>query len=115
MSELLLETRLDPEQTEFARAVRNNADALGMLIGDLLDSSRIEAGQVFLEAAPFDLRELLGDDDEVASHFRTRGDRSGPDRAEPAGRRRGSTWRGFPPGRRPRSPRGGSALWCLDR
>ena len=59
MSELLLDTRLDPEQTEFARAVHNNAEALSMLIGDLLDSSRIEAGQVFLEPAPFDLRELV--------------------------------------------------------
>ena len=30
-----------------------------MLIGDLLDSSRIDAGQVFLDSAPFDLRELV--------------------------------------------------------
>ncbi len=59
MSELLLDTRLDPEQIEFARAVHNNAEALAMLIGDLLDSSRIEAGQVFLESTPFDLRELI--------------------------------------------------------
>ena len=59
MSELLLETRLDPEQTGFAKAVHINAEALSMLIGDLLDSSRIEAGQVFLDSAPFDLRELV--------------------------------------------------------
>ncbi len=59
MSDLLLETRLDAEQKEFARAVHNNAEALSTLIGDLLDSSRIEAGQVSLDAAPFDLRELV--------------------------------------------------------
>ena len=59
MSELLLDTRLDPEQTGFAKAVHHNAQALSMLIGDLLDSSRIESGQVFLDSAPFDLRELI--------------------------------------------------------
>jgi two-component system, sensor histidine kinase and response regulator len=59
MSELLLDTRLAPEQAEFARAVHSNAEALSMLIGDLLDSSRIEAHQLFLDPAPFDLRELV--------------------------------------------------------
>ena len=39
--------------------MHTNAEALSMLIGDLLDSSRIEAGQVFLDSAPFDLRELV--------------------------------------------------------
>ena len=59
MSELLLETRLDSEQAEFARSVQVNAQSLGMLIGDLLDSSKIEAGQVDLQPEPFDLRELI--------------------------------------------------------
>ena len=59
MSDLLLDTRLDPEQTEFARTVHNNAEALSALIGDLLDSSRIEAGQMVIDPAPFDLRELV--------------------------------------------------------
>ena len=59
MSELLLDTQLDPEQTEFARTVHDNADALTMLIGDLLDSARIEAGQISLDPAPFDLRQLI--------------------------------------------------------
>jgi signal transduction histidine kinase/CheY-like chemotaxis protein len=76
MSELLLETRLDPEQTEFATAVYNNAEALSMLIGDLLDSSRIEAGQVFLDSAPFDLRELV---EGVAELLAVRADAKGVD------------------------------------
>ena len=59
MSELLLETKLDTEQTEFVRAVHANANALAMLIGDLLDESRIEAGEVFFDSAPFDVRELV--------------------------------------------------------
>jgi signal transduction histidine kinase/CheY-like chemotaxis protein/HPt (histidine-containing phosphotransfer) domain-containing protein len=59
LSELLLETTLDTEQTGFARAVHSNAEALSMLIGDLLDLSRIDAGQVFLDSTPFDLRELV--------------------------------------------------------
>ena len=59
MTQLLLDTRLNSEQREFARTVHSNAEALSILIGDLLDTSKIEAGQVDLEAMPFDLWELV--------------------------------------------------------
>jgi len=58
MNQLLLNTRLDSEQMEYARTVHSNAEALGLLIGDLLDSSKIEAGQMDLESLPFDVWEL---------------------------------------------------------
>jgi signal transduction histidine kinase/CheY-like chemotaxis protein/HPt (histidine-containing phosphotransfer) domain-containing protein len=58
MNQLLLDTRLDSEQMEYARTVHSNAEALSLLIGDLLDSSKIEAGQMDLESLPFDVWEL---------------------------------------------------------
>jgi signal transduction histidine kinase/CheY-like chemotaxis protein len=59
MTELLRDTRLTSEQHEFARTVHTNAESLLNLVSDLLDSSKIEAGQVDLEFIPFDVRDLI--------------------------------------------------------
>ena len=61
MTGLLLETELDAEQTEFARATERSAHNLLMLVNDLLDFSKIEAGQLKLEKVPFDLRMVIDD------------------------------------------------------
>ena len=59
MSGLLLDTRLDEEQHEFADTIRTSGDALLMIINDVLDFSKIEAGRVELESAPFVLRDAV--------------------------------------------------------
>ena len=59
MSGLLLDTRLDDEQQEFAETIRTSGDALLTIINDVLDFSKIEAGRVELEAAPFVLRDAI--------------------------------------------------------
>jgi signal transduction histidine kinase/CheY-like chemotaxis protein len=59
MSGLLLDTKLDDEQHEFADTIRTSGDALLMIINDVLDFSKIEAGRVELEAAPFVLRDSV--------------------------------------------------------
>jgi PAS domain S-box-containing protein len=56
MSELLLDTALDPRQKEYAGTVRSAGDALLTLINDILDFSKIEAGKMQLESIGFDLR-----------------------------------------------------------
>ncbi len=61
MLELTLDTDLKPEQREFLQTARGSAEALLTVINDVLDFSKIEAGKLELEAAPFDLRETLGD------------------------------------------------------
>lgn len=55
MSELLMETRLDPEQREYGEQIRFGAEVLLGLINDILDFSKIEAGKLSLEVIEFDL------------------------------------------------------------
>jgi signal transduction histidine kinase/CheY-like chemotaxis protein len=59
MVNLLLETKLDDEQREYAWTVRNSADALLTVLNDILDFSKIEAGKLDVEVIEFDLRLTL--------------------------------------------------------
>ncbi|HWF47530.1 MAG TPA: ATP-binding protein, partial [Bryobacteraceae bacterium] len=59
MTGLLLATSLDSEQSEYARTVRMCGEHLLSVINDILDYSKIEAGHVELEVAPFDLRDAI--------------------------------------------------------
>ncbi len=61
MADLLLQTSLQPRQRHFARSLRTSADAMLHLLNDILDLSKIEAGQVELESVPFEPRALLGE------------------------------------------------------
>lgn len=53
MTELLLETELDPEQRDYARVSYEESHKLLELINSILDFSKIEAGKIILEEAPF--------------------------------------------------------------
>lgn len=59
LTELLLDTPLDSEQTQFASTIRSSANSLLEIINDILDFSRLEAGKMTLSPAPFDLRETV--------------------------------------------------------
>ena len=54
MTDLLISTRLDAEQLEYAQAVRHSAEALLTVINDILDISKIEAGKLKLDRTIFD-------------------------------------------------------------
>ncbi|MBL8230795.1 MAG: response regulator [Bryobacterales bacterium] len=55
MTEFLLNTPLNSEQREYAVAVKNSSDSLLLLINDILDLSKIEAGKLRISSVPFDL------------------------------------------------------------
>jgi signal transduction histidine kinase/DNA-binding response OmpR family regulator/HPt (histidine-containing phosphotransfer) domain-containing protein len=59
MSGLMLDTRLDDEQEEYASSIANSGEALLAIINDILDFSKIEAGRMELENAPFEVREVI--------------------------------------------------------
>ncbi len=59
MAGLLLDTELDSEQREYGEIIRTSGDALLEIINEILDYSKIEAGKLELEQAPFDLRECV--------------------------------------------------------
>jgi signal transduction histidine kinase/CheY-like chemotaxis protein len=61
MTGLLLDTRLDEEQREFADTVRRCGESLLDLINDILDYSKIVAGKLDLEITPFGVCNLIED------------------------------------------------------
>jgi signal transduction histidine kinase/CheY-like chemotaxis protein len=61
MAELLAETDLSSEQALFATTIKSSAEALTVIINDILDYSKIEAGQMDLFNEPFDLEQTLID------------------------------------------------------
>ncbi|HMJ62535.1 MAG TPA: ATP-binding protein [Bryobacteraceae bacterium] len=61
MSDLLLETPLTEEQHEYATVIGDSARLQLVMLNDLLDSAKIEAGKLALEAIPFSPADLLKD------------------------------------------------------
>jgi signal transduction histidine kinase/DNA-binding response OmpR family regulator len=59
MIELLGHTRLDAEQQDLLRAVEDSAGVLLQVLNDVLDFSKLEAGNLRLDEAPFDPRTLV--------------------------------------------------------
>jgi PAS domain S-box-containing protein len=61
MTDLVLETELTNEQSEYLNMVKGSAHALLAVINDILDFSKIEAGRLELDNLAFNLRKSLGD------------------------------------------------------
>ena len=60
ITEVLLDTDLDPEQRELAVMVESSGKLLRALLNDVLDYSKIDAGRVDLERIALSLPNLLG-------------------------------------------------------
>jgi HAMP domain-containing protein len=58
-TDMLLRTKLAPQQRKMAVTVQQSSEALLEIINDILDFSKIEAGHMQLEHAPFSLRRIV--------------------------------------------------------
>ncbi|TKB06100.1 PAS domain S-box protein [Desulforhopalus sp. IMCC35007] len=67
MSDLVLETNLETEQQQFMKRIKSSADNLLLIVNDLLDHSKIEAGKLIIENHPFSLTDLVTDIQETLS------------------------------------------------
>jgi signal transduction histidine kinase/CheY-like chemotaxis protein len=61
MTDLVLDSPLQPEQREDMLMVKSSAESLLVVINDILDFSKIEAGKLEFENIGFDLHELMAD------------------------------------------------------
>jgi signal transduction histidine kinase len=59
LSHLALQTRLTSEQKDYLNKIQSSGRGLAVIIKDLLDFSRIEAGRMDVESVAFDLQRVL--------------------------------------------------------
>jgi signal transduction histidine kinase/DNA-binding response OmpR family regulator len=59
MTELVLDTDLQPVQRDYIRMAKTSADSLLTIVNDILDFSKIEAGQMDVNPVEFDLYESI--------------------------------------------------------
>ena len=59
MTDLVLDSELNPEQREFVGIVKTSAEALLTIINDILDFSKIEAGMLSIEQVQCDLQQTI--------------------------------------------------------
>jgi signal transduction histidine kinase/CheY-like chemotaxis protein/HPt (histidine-containing phosphotransfer) domain-containing protein len=61
MADLLLGTRLDPQQLEYVQMLQGSGEGLLAIVNDILDFAKIEAGRVEIDLANFALRETIAE------------------------------------------------------
>jgi len=59
MTNLILNTPLEPKQASYLKAIRQSSDNLMVIINEILDYSKINAGKIQFESIPFDLSEII--------------------------------------------------------
>lgn len=59
MTNLLLDSKLDEKQTKYLKAINISSKNLLVIINDILDLSKLEAGKMEIEKIPFRIREVI--------------------------------------------------------
>ncbi|MDY6813866.1 MAG: ATP-binding protein [Pseudomonadota bacterium] len=58
-TQLLAQTRVDSEQDEYLQILQRSSEHLLHILNDILDFSRLEAGKLQIDVAPFDVRAVV--------------------------------------------------------
>ena len=66
-ADLLVRQPLDPQSLHYARAIQQSGEMLMSLLNEILDLSKIEAGQLALEERDFSMADLLHEIEEIMS------------------------------------------------
>jgi signal transduction histidine kinase/ActR/RegA family two-component response regulator len=74
MADTLARRDLQPEEHEMVELIRSSGATLERLLSDILDSAKIESGQLTFEPAPFDLEQSVKD---VAALWRVKAEDQG--------------------------------------
>ena len=61
MAQIMMDSKLDSEQREHLQIIRGCANSLLMIVNDVLDLSKIEAGKMILENVHFEMASLIRD------------------------------------------------------
>ncbi len=61
LTDLVLDSPLNPEQREHLTMVKSSAESLLVILNDILDFSKIEAGKMRVESIPFTAAEVITD------------------------------------------------------
>lgn len=67
MLNFLLDTDLTAEQLDYVHTIQQSAESLLVVINDILDLSKVEAGMMKLEFEPFSLLTMIEDANELLS------------------------------------------------
>ena len=58
-SNVLLKTEINAKQKEFLQAIKTSGNSLNMLINDILDLAKVDAGKMTFEKQPFEIRPFI--------------------------------------------------------
>jgi signal transduction histidine kinase len=67
MLNFLLDTDLTAEQLDYAHTIQQSAESMLVVISDILDLSKVEAGMMKLSSEPFNLATMIEDANELLS------------------------------------------------
>ncbi|MBF0126704.1 MAG: response regulator, partial [Magnetococcales bacterium] len=76
MADLIMQTSLTRQQRHYVETIHRSGHMLLRIINDILDLSKIQAGQLTMEMLRFDLNQVLGD---ICAIFSTQAKRNGLD------------------------------------
>ncbi len=74
MTDLALDTPLNPAQREYLNIVKSSAQSLLVILNDILDFSKIEAGKLDIESVEFSITDTI---DETLKTIRARAEKKG--------------------------------------